>query len=152
MVILIENLFVESKDLPISNTTTIEKEIPIAILNLIQDYKSWGIPLRVINTGHCLDFAEEIMRRLKLPSDSFTFMENYYGEEDIEFPLSRLPEVLPPSHAQDNDLRLFLSTMTHVWITYKGRHYDAEAPYGVDHVWELPLIKRLIKEYYSSLS
>jgi len=31
----------------------------------------------------------------------------------------------------------------HVWIEYNGKHYDAEAPTGVDNYKDLPFFKRL---------
>jgi len=30
----------------------------------------------------------------------------------------------------------------HIWVVYKGRHYDAEVPKGVSDWKELPIIKR----------
>ena len=36
-------------------------------------------------------------------------------------------------------------TFGHVWIKYRGKFYDAEAPKGVKKIEELPYIKRAIK-------
>ena len=36
-------------------------------------------------------------------------------------------------------------TMGHVWIKYKGKYYDAEAPNGVDDWRELPYIQKIFK-------
>jgi len=35
--------------------------------------------------------------------------------------------------------------MGHVWVKYKGKFYDAEAPNGVDDWRELPYIKKVFK-------
>jgi len=32
----------------------------------------------------------------------------------------------------------------HYWLTYRERHYDAEAPRGVEHFLELPHFQRII--------
>ena len=34
----------------------------------------------------------------------------------------------------------------HAYVSYKGRHYDSETPYGVRRVTDLPCIRRMIKE------
>jgi len=43
----------------------------------------------------------------------------------------------------------------HTWIVYDGKHYDAEAPYGVDELHDLPIYKRQFSgdndSYYNQL-
>lgn len=36
---------------------------------------------------------------------------------------------------------------SHVWIYYKGKHYDAEAPKGVTNWVDLPLFKRFFGQF-----
>jgi TPR repeat protein len=35
----------------------------------------------------------------------------------------------------------------HAWIYYQGKHYDAEAPYGVDHYLDLPIFRKWIEAH-----
>lgn len=35
----------------------------------------------------------------------------------------------------------------HAWIYYQGKHYDAEAPHGVDHYLDLPIYRRWIARH-----
>lgn len=31
----------------------------------------------------------------------------------------------------------------HYWVEYRGRHYDSDAPQGVEGWWELPIFRRV---------
>lgn len=75
---------------------------------------------RMINQGSCIDFAEEVRKRT--PEDVFPMSIHmmYEGE--------------PPK-----DMRIYGG---HEWIYFFGKHYDAEAPEGVDDFRELPFFKR----------
>ena len=51
-----------------------------------------------------------------------------------------LTEAIPGSTVQWN------YRYPHAYVSYKGRHYDSETPYGVRRVTDLPCIQRLIRE------
>lgn len=69
---------------------------------------------RSINSGDCDLFAQELVSRLD------------YGEAE---------ELLNDDDEDD-------SFPNHAWAVIDGRYYDAEAPDGVEHWWDLPIFKR----------
>ena len=81
------------------------------------------------------------------------------GENDNwGFPLNRdylrseLPSVVPPVGLDWDDLDHISAfgnffSGTHVWIFANGRHYDAEAPEGVETPFDLPFFKRIINRW-----
>lgn len=66
-----------------------------------------------LNNGRCEDVAEEVNGAV--PDAEALYTEDFFGE--------------------DTDLP------GHVWIQYKGRHYDVEAPDGVEDPRDLPIFK-----------
>ena len=51
-----------------------------------------------------------------------------------------LEQTIPGAEA--NDCELDFTYGDHAWIEYKGRYYDAETPFGVDNLDDLPIFKR----------
>jgi hypothetical protein len=98
------------------NMPDIQKEAEI----LIDKYmKKIGTKLRCdINSGECENFAYELLEKL-----------GEYNENTCELETRNFvhPDVLP----------------THVWVFHNGKHYDAEAPQGVDNWFDLPIFKRI---------
>jgi hypothetical protein len=74
--------------------------------------KAFGDPPEVINNGACGLFAQLVIDSL--------------GGETEELYASFTERC----------------TNAHEWITYNGRHYDAECPFGVDDETDLPFEKR----------
>jgi hypothetical protein len=69
-----------------------------------------------INNGDCEPFAIEVIKRMG-------------GYQDVLF------ELTSDNFVEDRLLP------DHVWVYYKGRHYDAECPEGVDSWKDLPLFQ-----------
>lgn len=68
-----------------------------------------------INNGLCADFATvvgELLHGLGSPPEGFYYVST------------------PPG------------VCAHTWVCRKGKHYDAEAPQGVEHASKLPIFKR----------
>jgi len=80
---------------------------------------SWGTIPILINDGRCEEFAMNIID--SLGGYSGELYELSTGNFDPEWKTD-----LPG----------------HVWVFYKGRHYDAEAPQGVENWRELPIFKQ----------
>lgn len=110
-----------------------------------------------INDGLCEDFALEVIKRLNGYTDDFYELSNHcfmIGEDGDECEndiwdknlLETHWNTTPPcgvSWAQINEIPFG----THVWIHYKGMHYDSECSEGVSNFFELPLFKRYIIQY-----
>lgn len=107
-----------------------------------------------INDGYCMDFAEILLKDKNLPKgkyfqvDSFTFAkditENYLGTitrmtHDWKY-LKNQWGITPPNGMTEEDMDDILFGH-HVWITDGKKHYDAEAPEGVDNFFDLPIFK-----------
>lgn len=120
-----------------------------------------GVDPMEINQGLCADFADYFIGLHNCwleESDPDIFDDNgsAYLSKDGEllpeaFPLPEgfplLPEEVPErlrstSKRELGDDESLIHWGIHVWINYKGKHYDAEAPGGVDHFLELPFWKR----------
>jgi hypothetical protein len=106
-----------------------------------------------INSGHCVDFIDEVQDRFSdkfetLTSSMFTPRDNQkeylistYNDEmiqhgDIEWSKNMLDRYGYP----DEDL-MEDEPPAHIWIYYNGKHYDAEEPDGVENPWDLPIFE-----------
>ena len=90
------------------------------IAEIIDDLVStWGISPYDINNGECSEFTHSVIEQMG--GDSNELYELYTSNFDPDW-ITELP--------------------LHVWILYKGRHYDAEAPEGVDNWRELPIFTK----------
>jgi len=81
--------------------------------------RQWKISPSKINNGRCEDFAMEIIDKMG-------------GYSNI------LYEVCTENFVEFGEL------VSHVWIYYKGRYYDAECLQGVRNWKELPIFKNII--------
>lgn len=105
-----------------------------------------------INSGFCVDFVDEIEDRFSgkfetlttnifNPSDERikeylkqTYNDTIITKDSVCWSKNMLDEYGYP----DTDL-LDEEPPAHIWIYYNGKHYDAEAPNGVDNPWDLPI-------------
>lgn len=99
---------------------TLIKRIPTDIPTIIKwTVKEYGGTPYEINNGLCEEFAMDIIDRMGgYKKDLFELCDGNFSED------------LPG----------------HVWIYYRGKHYDAETPHGVKSWKMLPLFKRLMKK------
>ena len=93
------------------------------IRETVKDYKKQGKSPEYINTGECELFADKVIKR-------FPYAE--YGSTDDYTDLNETALIGGKRAA-------FLG---HTWITYKGKHFDAEAPKGVNRWFDLPIFHR----------
>jgi hypothetical protein len=85
-----------------------------------------------INTGYCWNFSHDVIK--KVP-----------GANEVVNPISNAIDL--PSTARKDDLYL----PTHSWVLYQGRHYDSEAPEGVDYWWQLPIYQNWLLYAFPSI-
>lgn len=118
-----------------------------------------------INQGSCIAFAKAVSSRLQdagWNTASLVDVElaNFLAlEEDMDGGVldrallaKHWPEVRPPAGltwdhleqlAEEADWRVG----THIWLTFEGKHYDAECPGGVANFLELPFFSTGIHDW-----
>jgi hypothetical protein len=105
-----------------------------------------------INNGQCVDFAEEIVKRLNsdlgASKELFTVEgANFYRCQDMEAWDGRLLRSYwrigpPPGFTWPRLNKLNFGT--HIWVVCEKRHYDSECPEGVDSFFDLPVFRRTL--------
>ncbi|MGY3582267.1 hypothetical protein ACVIGB_000808 [Bradyrhizobium sp. USDA 4341] len=155
-------------------TDAVQARLSLAIRSTLQQWLSVGSALdgQQINSGAarggcCSDFASEVLKELGgvLVADRLGIetldIGNFQVSDDDDVdgrPLDRellrrhWPKVIPPGELDWGDLdRLSedagFSGGTHVWLALNGRHYDAEAPEGVENFLELPFFQRVVASW-----
>lgn len=111
-----------------------------------------------INNGLCVEFSEELATKFPngfVLEDAMFFQDDY--KETLEIwgvgnviktyngggwnkemlKLYGLPPV--------KDIKAIDNIPAHAWFYYEGKHYDAEAPEGVNTPWELPIMVKFFK-------
>lgn len=132
------------------------------ILDLRQKYVASGISLYDIGNGHCYDFAEGVLNRIvpdrwsrpETPDIPVTLeTEAFYcpGDDGYvdpfsatgwDFPLLEKWGIVIPKAEQARHNEIVSRHPTHGWIYFRGRHYDAEHPDGVENFFELNFFLR----------
>jgi hypothetical protein len=109
--------------------------------------------LKDVNNGLCGDFAESVIEKCGGERSNFYSIDTfrfYDAFADSDHGFENFVETksggvwnkdaldaygYPPDVSSDH-------IGIHFWIFFSGKHYDAEAPHGVDSPWELPFFKR----------
>lgn len=100
-----------------------------AIKDTINHFNRLGIDPYHINCGNCDEFVSLIFEIL----------------ESKGFDMSTISDMTTLNYVNDYSLP------DHCWIFHENRHYDAEAPDGVDHWKKLPLFDRLRNTSYNEV-
>lgn len=130
--------------------------LPEIIRQTVADFNAKGIPTSEIGSGWCGEFADTVLDRwigddwVHKDGTSFQNVETNsffrYDEDDNALGwdwqlLKKHWQIEPP--ASDEVMNIVMGG-SHVWITTGGKHYDAEAPDGVQSFFDLPFFKRWI--------
>lgn len=134
--------------------SNIDSTIAKEIIKLREEYMSdEGITLWDIGNGLCESFCLDLMDRL-YEIDNSIFVEAYevcnhsfmigegeskYGNDLWDLKLLKDSwniEISPAVEAVTFGL--------HVWMTFRGKHYDCETPEGVTDFFKLPFFKRYL--------
>jgi hypothetical protein len=127
----------------------LNENISFKINNLIDDYReNIGCTINQINRGHCDEFAYDLLQDVGGESDDvFLLATNPDYSEDYAIDFS-----------DENNKRYYkkftkfgsesqkLMKLDHVWLYYKGKHYDAETVNGVNDFVELPFFQRILRK------
>ena len=145
-----------------------EQKIAEAIISLRNDYimKGEAPDVMTINHGLCACFADDIADHLPeieglQAVDIAGFIEvdpetgcsyDSGGPFDLELIGANWPNITPPEGLTWEDMNQLsedagFSCGTHVFLTFNGKFYDAEAEQGVDTPFELPFFQRVIASW-----
>lgn len=102
----------------------VEKDIPLPELIRLLN-KAWGKSPYDINNGDCDSFADALYAAAEQMGLYVEWFDSY---DEVGLPV-------------------------HYWVCIEGKHYDAEAPEGVDEWRELPIFKNhFLKKAESTVS
>ena len=99
------------------------KKLSKVIREVVKKYEAEGKSPEYISTGECESFADEVIDRF--PKAEYCSTDDYTDLDEVA--------VIAGKRA---------AFPGHTWICYRGKHYDAEAPLGVDRWFDLPLFHR----------
>jgi hypothetical protein len=105
-----------------------------------------------INNGLCTGFAEEvdsIIENCDILSNDYLVQDidsGWNGGGEDEWDLGSLLKYNspPPDFFTLNDIKEKVLGY-HCWIYYENKHYDAECPFGVTNLFELPFFESCLK-------
>lgn len=117
--------------------------------------------------GCCSDFAKAVISCLGGSDEADAMDVMLLGLDNLQVvdpddrigrPFDRLllergwPEIRPPGSLSWDDLDQLsedasFSGLTHTWLTKGRRHYDAEAPDGVENLFDLPFFQRAVASW-----
>ena len=107
-----------------------------------------------ISAGMCANFAAEVMRAMGVPEfgsrsqncNPFINSTKWFWDDGDRLDLEKVRALREPV-PEDTPRVLTARELgsVHYWLTYSGRHYDAEALEGVDHFLDLPFFQRIIQ-------
>lgn len=139
-----------------------ENKLRNVIINISSEYsKKYGCSVWDINNGYCGDFADDVIQEFGGESDSlyilsddmfFNFREPEFAIENwdgiIETPFGVWSKKMLDLYGYPPvDINKIDDEISHNWIYYNGKHYDAETPNGVDNWFELPIMINFFNQY-----
>ena len=132
-------------------------EISKIINELVEKHiNQWRVvdSAREINNGYCMDFSKILLKDPNLPKGKYFEVNSYMFAKDITRnslgTIIRMTHnwsylknqwgIMPPKGLTEEEVDDILFG-DHFWITDGKKHYDAEAPDGVDNFFDLPIFK-----------
>jgi len=107
-----------------------------------------------INQGLCVDFVDEIENRFNGRFDTLTtsqfvidderrkdYLVKTYNDEILKYDDVEWSKNMLEEYGYPNEDLMGSEPPKHIWIYYKGKHYDVETPNGVDNPWDLPIFE-----------
>jgi len=133
--------------------------IPRVIQGLVDDYLLEGVESAYeINNGLCDNFAEDLITKLGEDQEGLyavsvdmifqdrdpEMARKFWEGELYETPFGIWSIRLLDMHGHPPvPLDRIEYCSSHVWVCFRGKHYDAETPYGVRNWSELPIYKKM---------
>lgn len=119
---------------------------------------------KTINSGNCSEFSVDVMINLGGLETAYDLGINELDiagllevgdgpdngpQFDRELLATHWPNIQPPDGLTWDDLDQLsvdadFDSGTHVWLVLDGKHYDAEAPEGVENLFDLPFFRRIV--------
>lgn len=121
--------------------------IGLIIKYLIKKYEKNGIPEKYINSGSCPEFAEDLCSYLEdegIESEVLSDGMFYDPFEDEQPEIMCDPNEYGSLPPKDFDK---IGLPSHYWVYCDGKHYDSEAPNGVENFFDLPTIKNFYEKH-----
>ena len=115
-----------------------------------------------INNGLCADFSGVVIEKMGGSNENLFELSGdmFFSVIDSDFAKENWSDIMETKYGVwslkmlkhwgtplNVDLTKVDDDIAHVWIYFNGKHYDAEAPNGVDKWFEIPLIKKFFKRY-----
>jgi len=120
------------------------QDISVALEALVESFRTLdGVSRVAINTGLCADFADAFTSSYGNGTDMMDLetMVEEVGE-------GRMPGAVPPPGLTWELLGEMGMTeqLSHSWVIFEGRHYDAESTAGVDNPFDLLCVRHGLHE------
>ena len=147
------------------NENTGEQDISQVIKLTAKEYQEENqCSLWDINNGLCEDFAQTVIEKMggyndnlyEIAGDMFFAVrepefakENWSNIIETEYGVWSVDLLKHWGYPPNVDLSLVNDELNHTWIYFNGKHYDAEAPNGVDKWYDLPLNKKSFNRFKS---
>jgi hypothetical protein len=115
-----------------------------------------------INNGLCEDFAQAVIEKMGGYNDNLYEISGdmFFASREPEFAKENWGNIIETEYGvwsvdllkhwgypPNVDLNLVNDELNHTWIYFNGKHYDAEAPNGVDKWYDLPLNKKFFNRF-----
>lgn len=115
-----------------------------------------------INNGLCEDFAQSVIKKMGGYSDNLYEMSGdmFFAFRDPEYAKKNWGNIIETTHGvwsedllnhwgypPNVDLDMVDDELAHTWIYFNGKHYDAEAPKGVEKWYHLPLNRKFFRDF-----
>lgn len=108
-----------------------------------------------INNGMCDQFSADVIEKMGGDGDNlYELTGDMFFTDDIEFAEDNWDDITKTEYGVWGNkmikiygkppvpIESIVSIPSHVWVYYKGKHYDAEAINGVNKWYELPIFKK----------
>ncbi|MEK6828580.1 MAG: GNAT family N-acetyltransferase [Nanoarchaeota archaeon] len=100
----------------------------------------YGVSCDLINQGDCENFAEELHEMLKeMGIESEILSDGLFFDPFGDLEDDMMWDVASYGNKPENFKEVGLPS--HYWIYVDGKHYDSDAPEGVNDMFELPIVK-----------
>jgi hypothetical protein len=139
-----------------------EEYITQVIENLSNDYIEKNVcTLWDINNGYCDEFASSVIKAMGGYKDNLYEISGdmFFANRDPEFAEENWGQIIKTEYGvwskemldywgyPPADINKVHRELNHIWIFYNGKHYDAEAPAGVEKWYDLPLNKKFFHRF-----
>lgn len=137
-----------SKLLTEVNTPT--KILTLVIKKLTKKYeKEYGIPACEINSGECMNFAEEVYSIL---TDKYNISVEILSDAFFYDPFDEYEEQNKYATPEEYNLKALwdykeIGMPSHYWIYFNNKHYDSDSPNGVSNFFNLKTFQKYYKQY-----